>query len=57
MMRIMTILLVGIFVLSIGSLALANENKGHVCLRALDANQDGQVIHDEYHDSQGHGST
>jgi len=53
----MTILLVGIFVLSIGSLALANENKGHVCLRALDANQDGQVIHDEYHDSQGHGST
>ena len=83
-MKILTVLLVGFFVFSIGSLALANENKDHVCFRSLDTNQDGQVTlqefeqvykdaadrfkvadadkdgkltHDEYHDSLGHGST
>jgi Ca2+-binding EF-hand superfamily protein len=84
MMRILTVLLLAIFVLSIGPLALADESKDHVCFRALDTNQDGEVTlkefervykdaadrfkaadadkdgkltHDEYHDSLGHGSS
>jgi len=84
MMRILTVLMLAIFVLSIGAPVLANENKDHVCFRALDANQDGQVTlqefeavyndaadrfkaadadkdgkldHDEYHDSLKHGSS
>jgi Ca2+-binding EF-hand superfamily protein len=48
MMRILTVLLLGIFVLSIGSLVLADENKDHVCFRALDTNQDGQVTLQEF---------
>ena len=84
MMKTLTVLLMGIFVISIGSLALADENKDHICFRALDVNQDGQVTlqefervykdgadrfkeadadkdgkltHDEYHDSLGHGAS
>jgi Ca2+-binding EF-hand superfamily protein len=48
MMRILTVLLLAIFVLFIGSPVLANENKDHVCFRALDANQDGQVTLQEF---------
>jgi len=84
MMKKMTILLIGIIVFSSIPLALADENKDHVCFRALDENQDGEVTlqeferlyknadekfkaadadrdgkltHDEYHDSLGHGSS
>jgi hypothetical protein len=83
-MKTLALLLMGIFVLSSGSLVVADENKDHICFRALDANQDGEVTlqeferfykdaadrfkaadadkdgklnHDEYHDSLGHGST
>ena len=84
MMKKMTILLIGIIGFSSIPLALGDENKDHVCFRALDENQDGEVTlqeferfyknadekfkaadadrdgkltHDEYHDSLGHGSS
>jgi len=48
MVKILAVQLVGIFVLSVGSLVLANEKKDHVCFRALDADQDGQVTLQEF---------
>ena len=36
------------FLLSVGTFAMADENKDHVCFRALDANQDGQVTLQEF---------
>ena len=47
-MKPLTVLLLGIFVLFSLSLSLADESEGHVCFRALDENQDGQVTLQEF---------
>ena len=47
-MKTMTILWMGIFILFLGDLASAGENKDHVCFRTLDENQDGQVTLQEF---------
>ena len=47
-MKSIVVMLVGIFVLVSGSLGVADENKDHVCFRALDANQDGEVTLEEF---------
>ena len=47
-MKRIVILLLGICIVFSGSLALAGENKDHVCFRVLDANQDGQVTMQEF---------
>ena len=48
MVKKMTILLIGIIVFSSIPHALADENKDHVCFRALDENQDGEVTLQEF---------
>lgn len=47
-MKGIVVLLIGIFMVSLSALVLADENKGHVCFRVLDANQDGQVTLQEF---------
>lgn len=48
MMRGLTVLLMGMSMLFFAPLGLADENEGHVCFRALDTNQDGQVTMEEF---------
>ena len=47
-MKTTALLLSMIFLLSFGAFAAADENKDHVCFRALDANQDGLVTLQEF---------
>ena len=47
-MKTTTLVLSIIFLLSVGVFAAADENKDHVCFRALDANQDGLVTLQEF---------
>lgn len=82
-MKILTIVLTALFLSCPASLCPADDDKGHVCFRSLDSNQDGivtyqefekyygndeekfnqadadkdgKLTHNEYHDLLGHGS-
>ena len=48
MLKTVAVMLGLCLLLVMGSPAPADENKGHVCFRALDADQDGQVTLQEF---------
>jgi len=65
MRKIVLTYLVVITIFISNALCFGNEEKSHICFRAVDAdkdgkvdlNDDGKLSHDEYHQFLGHGSS